>query len=105
MTTPSDILRAKLNLETAPLAWPELERHFARGSVIKVAPGMDLVDAALQVAENNAATVQEWLEDGRIARAELADAEDWHARQPLFWTVVVAPWVLVQEVLKTIESD
>ena len=105
MTTPSDILRAKLNLETAPLAWPELERHFARGSVIKVAPGMDLVDAALQVAENNAATVQEWLEDGRIARAELADAEDWHARQPIFWTVVVAPWVLVQEVLKTIESD
>ncbi|NTV88270.1 MAG: DUF2288 domain-containing protein [Burkholderiaceae bacterium] len=105
MTTPSDILRAKLNLETAPLAWPELERHFARGSVIKVAPGMDLVDAALQVAENNAATVQEWLEDGRIARAELADAEDWHARQPMFWTVVVAPWVLVQEVLKTIESD
>ena len=105
MTPPSDILRAKLNLETAPLAWPELERHFARGSVIKVAPGMDLVDAALQVAENNAATVQEWLEDGRIARAELADAEDWHARQPIFWTVVVAPWVLVQEVLKTIESD
>jgi len=104
MTTPSDILRAKLNLETAPLAWPELERHFARGSVIKVAPGMDLVDAALQVAENNAATVQEWLEDGRIARAELADAEDWHARQPMFWAVVVAPWVLVQEVLKELDS-
>ena len=97
MTSPSDILRAKLNLETAQLAWPELERHFARGSVIKVAPGMDLVDAALQVAENNAATVQEWLEDGRIARAELADAEDWHTRQPMFWAVVVAPWVLVQE--------
>ena len=104
MTTPSDILRAKLNLETAQLAWPELERHFARGSVIKVAPGMDLVDAALQVAENNAATVQEWLEDGRIARAELADAEDWHARQPTFWAVVVAPWVLVQEVLKELDS-
>jgi len=104
MTTPSDILRAKLNLETAPLAWLELERHFARGSVVKVAPGMDLVDAALQVAENNAATVQEWLEDGRIARAELADAEDWHARQPMFWAVVVAPWVLVQEVLKELDS-
>jgi hypothetical protein len=95
--TPSEILRAKLNLETAQLAWAELERHFARGSVIKVAPGMDLVDTALHVAENNAATVQQWLADGRIARAELADAEDWHARQPMFWAVVVAPWVLVQE--------
>lgn len=103
--TPSDILRAKLNLETAQLAWPELERHFARGSLIKVAFGTDLVDTALHVAENNAATVQEWLANGRIARAELRDAEDWHARQPMFWAVVVAPWVLVQEVAKQLESD
>lgn len=99
MTSPRDILRAKLNLETAQLAWPELERHFARGDVIKVAPGMDLVDTALHIAENNTATVQAWLAEGRIGRAELADAEDWHARQPMFWAVVVAPWVLVQEVL------
>ena len=104
MTTPSEILRAKLNLETAQLAWPELERHFARGVVIKVAPGMDLVEAALQVAENNAATVQQWLTEGRIAKAELSDAEDWHARQPMFWAVVVAPWVMIQEVLKELDS-
>jgi hypothetical protein len=102
--TPSEILRAKLNLETAQLAWPELERHFARGSVIKVAIGTDLVNAALHVAENNTATVQEWLANGRITRAELSDAEDWHARQPMFWAVVVAPWVLVQEVLKELDS-
>ena len=102
--TPSDILRAKLNLETAQLAWPELERHFARGDVIKVAVGVDLVETALHVAENNAATVQEWLTSGRIARAELTDAEDWHARQPMFWAVVVAPWVLVQEVQKQLDS-
>src|SRR5512143_2201014 len=105
MTTSSDILRAKLNLETAQLAWPELERHFARGVVIKVAAGMDLVDAALQVAENNTATVQQWLADGRIAKAELSDAEDWHARQPMFWAVVVAPWILVQEVLPALDSE
>jgi len=95
---PSDILRAKLNFETAQLGWPELERHFARGDVIKVASGMDLLDAALHVAENNAATVQAWLAEGRIARAEMSDAEDWHVRKPAFWVVVVAPWVLVQEV-------
>jgi len=99
MTTPSEILRAKLNLETAQLQWPELERHFARGNVIKVAVGMDLVEVALNVAENNTAMVQAWLADGRIARADMPDAGDWHARQPAFWTVVVAPWVLVQEVV------
>ena len=57
MTTPSEILRAKLNLETAQLQWSELERHFARGSVIKVAIGTDLIDAAQHVAENDAKTI------------------------------------------------
>ena len=104
MTTPSDILRAKLNLETAQLQWSELERHFARGDVVKVAIGTDLVDAALHVAENRTDIVQAWLADGRIARADMTDAEDWHARQPLFWAVVVAPWVLVQEVVQQLDS-
>ncbi len=97
MTTPRDLLRAKLNLETARIAWAELERPFARGAVIRVAPDMDLVDVALDVAENNAARIQAWLAEGRIARADLLDAEDWHTRQPGLWAVVVAPWVLVQE--------
>ncbi|MDP2028839.1 MAG: DUF2288 domain-containing protein [Thiobacillus sp.] len=102
--TEREILRAKLNLETAQLAWAELEHHFARGDVIRIAVGTDLIDAALLIAENNAAEAQVWLADGRIARAEMRDAEDWHARQPQFWAVVVAPWVLVQEVQKKLDS-
>ena len=98
MTTPSDILRAKLNLETARLAWPELERHFARGVVVRVKPGFDLVEAALAVAENRAADVQAWLADGALARAAIEDAQRWHAAQQVFWGVVVAPFVLVQEI-------
>ena len=96
--TDRDILRAKLNLETAQLGWKELERHFARGDVIRVAVGVGLIDAALLIADNDAAEAQAWLADGRIARADINHAEDWHARQPTFWAVVVAPWVLVQEV-------
>jgi hypothetical protein len=34
----------------------------------------------------------------------MSDAEIWHARQPMFWAVVVAPWVLVQEVLPELGS-
>ena len=100
----SDLLRTKLNLETAQLQWPELERHFARGDVIRVAIGTDLIEAALNVAENKTDVVQTWLSEGRIARAEMSDAEDWHARQPMFWAVVVAPWVLVQEAVKQLDS-
>jgi hypothetical protein len=98
MSDPSDILRAKLNLETARLAWPEIERHFARGVVLQVASGMDLVEVALQIANNNTETVQAWLSDRRLAKADSSEAEDWHRRRAEFWAVVVAPWVLVQEI-------
>ena len=97
MSDPSEILRAKLNLETARLAWPELERHFARGVVVRVRPGFDLIEAALAVAENRVAEVQRWLADGTLAKPDTDDAERWHAAQQVFWGVVVAPFVIVQE--------
>ncbi len=92
-----ELLRAKLNAETGRLAWTELQRHFARGVVIKVAPGMDLVAVALAVARDDKATIAEWLAAGRITRADSEDATAWHERDAVFWAVVTAPWVLVQE--------
>ncbi|MDO9225830.1 MAG: DUF2288 domain-containing protein [Pseudomonadota bacterium] len=93
-----ELLRAKLNAETGRLGWKELERHFARGAVIKVAPGVDLVDAALAIARDDKATIETWLAAGRISRASSEDAIDWHGRDALFWAVVTAPWVLAQEI-------
>src|SRR5690554_6148842 len=46
MTAPAD-LRQHLNGETARIAWRELERHFARGAVVTVDPGLDLIDVAV----------------------------------------------------------
>lgn len=97
MSEPDDLLRAKLNLDTARLGWVELERHFARGVVVRVRPGFDLVEAAFQIARNNTATVQAWLADGTLAQASLDDAQRWHGCRQVFWAVVVAPFVLVQE--------
>jgi hypothetical protein len=99
-----EVLRAKLVLETARLGWKELERHFARGDVIRVATGTDLIAAALLLAENDTAAAQAWLAGGHIARADMSDAEAWHARQPQFWAVVVAPWVLVQEIQNQMDA-
>ncbi len=91
------LLRAKLNAETGRLSWPELQRHFARGSVISVAPGMDLVEVALAIARDDQAAIAAWLAASQIKRAGSDDALDWHERDARFWAVVTAPWVLVQE--------
>lgn len=104
MTESEDILRAKLNAETGKLAWKELERHFARGVVIKVAGDLDLVDVALAMARDDKAAVEAWLARGHIARASAEDAQTWHAGQNQFWAVVAAPWVLIQEVAGRLNS-
>jgi hypothetical protein len=91
-------LRARLTGETGKLAWAELQRHFARGVVIKVAAELDLVDVALCMARDDADALQQWLSSGQVVRAGSGDAAEWHAREARFWAVVTAPWVLVQEI-------
>ena len=91
-------LRTRLNAETARLVWPELERHFARGAVIRVDPSLDLIDVAVSVSEDDKEKVELWMNTGLVGHPSMANAKDWVERQPDFWTVVVAPWVLIQEV-------
>ncbi len=93
-----DALIAHLNGETGQIGWEELQRHFARGVVVRVAPGLDLVAVAATLVRDDKAAVSAWLETGQVARAESADAKRWHKQQSRFWAVVAAPWVLVQEI-------
>ncbi|MEW6677774.1 MAG: DUF2288 domain-containing protein [Pseudomonadota bacterium] len=98
MSDPDELLRAKLNAETGRLVWKELERHFARGVVVWVAPGLDLVEVALRISKDDKAAVEAWMAQGQLRRAATEDALAWHERQTLFWAVVAAPWVLIQEI-------
>lgn len=93
---PEDI-KQNLNKETAIIEWSELLKHFARGVVVNVEPGMDLIDVAHSMATDDVKSLEAWLEDGTVRRASDDDARDWTKREPLFWCVVSAPWVLVQE--------
>ncbi len=95
---PDDELRAKLNAETGKIHWPELERHFARGAVIRVTGDLDLVEVAVRMARDDRPAIERWLNEGKMDRASAEDARGWQQRDPLFWAVVVAPWVLVQEI-------
>jgi hypothetical protein len=104
MSEADEILRAKLNAETGKLTWRELERHFARGVVIKVAGDLDLVEVALAMSHDDKSVVESWLTQGRIARAATEDAIAWHAQQSQFWAVVAAPWVLIQEVAARLDA-
>lgn len=97
-------LKARLNSETGKLGWPELQRHFARGVVVIAAPGMDLVEVATRMSMDDGDTVGQWLAAEKIRRANEEDARRWVESDSLFWAVVVAPWVVVQEIQQHLDS-
>ena len=41
---------------------------------------------------------QKWIETGKIQPATDENARVWNENKAEFWSVVVAPWVLVQEI-------
>ncbi len=91
------LLRGQINLETAQIAWRELQRYFASGATIFVSPALDLVDVAYQIAQDNAAQVAAWMEEGQIARVTDDQALGWYEADALVWAVVARPYVLIQE--------
>ena len=97
MAEPVDILRAKLNGETAKASWAEMQRNHARGVVLHVAGALDLIEVAVAMAQDNGTAVGRWMQAGQLGKVSDEQARDWLARDPALWSVVVAPWVLVQE--------
>src|SRR4030067_1468247 len=90
------VFRARLNLETAQIAWKELQRFFAGGAALMVSADLDLVEVAFQMSEDNVVQIQRWVEAGKLGKVTDAQAAAWFESDALVWAVVVSPWGLVQ---------
>ncbi|MFK7913326.1 MAG: DUF2288 family protein [Pseudomonadales bacterium] len=90
-------LRSKLNLETAQMDWATLEPFFARGQLLRVAPSLSLLDAAVAVAEDDAEAVARWQKQDQFGLVSDSEAATWQQADAQLWAVVVRPFVLVQE--------
>ena len=97
MQEPIEVLKARLNMETAKIGWTEIQRYFAKGQVFIVAPELDLIDTAARMIQDEKGSVEKWLDQRLILQATTEDAKRWHESDPDLWAVVVAPWILVQE--------
>lgn len=90
------VLRAKITGETARIAWQDLQRFYAAGSVIEVDHAVDLIDVAYAFATDAKEQVAHWLSAAQIRKVEPAVAQHWYDTHQELWAVVVSPWVLVQ---------
>src|SRR5512143_3045788 len=84
---PEDFKRASVNLETARIAWKELQRYFASGAAIAVSADLDLIEVAYQMSEDNKTQVVECC---------AAQQPAWCAAAAGVCAVVDRPCVLVQ---------
>jgi len=97
-------LRTHLHGETAKLPWVDLQKHFARGVVFKVAQGTDILDVAIVMSRDDKDTLKKLIDAGKVSGAEIEDAKKWFDTDASLWTVVIAPWVLVQEFEQKLDS-
>ncbi|MFM2006615.1 MAG: hypothetical protein RLZZ09_2270 [Pseudomonadota bacterium] len=88
----------KLAAESGVITWPELQRHFARGVVVVVSPPLDLLGVAAAMARDDTVMLGDWMQSSYVLRATDEQARQWELAQPALKAVVVAPWVLVQEI-------
>ncbi|WP_410473959.1 DUF2288 domain-containing protein [Guyparkeria sp. TX1] len=92
-----ETLYAELVGQTARIEWAELERFFAKGQILKIAPTLDLVDVAMAMVRDRAESVGAWQEAGEIEALDTDTARRWAAGESTLWAVVTPPWILVQE--------
>ncbi len=86
----------KINRETARIHWNEIEPHFAAGNVISVAKELDLIHVARAMADDDAASIKEWMDKQQVIPTSNEQAIEWQACNAELWAVVIKPWILVQ---------
>ncbi len=97
--------KESINLETAKIAWKDLEVYFAGGNVISVSPELDLTEVALQITEDNSGQLKDWMTNAMIDVVTDNQAKDYTDTDATVWAVVIKPWILIQSAKNSQSSD
>ncbi|MCL7744221.1 DUF2288 domain-containing protein [Guyparkeria hydrothermalis] len=92
-----ETLYADLVGQTAKIGWSEIERFFAKGQILRIAPSLDLVEVAFAMIRDRTEPVAAWQEAGDLAALDTDTARRWAGGDVTLWAVVTPPWILVQE--------
>lgn len=96
--TEEDLSKEKVNLETSKIAWTELQRVFASGLAVNIAPELDLIDVADAFSKDNKLLVENWMKNQQVHLVTDQQAALWIKNDAMMWAVVIKPWVLVQAI-------
>ena len=95
-----DIEKAKINLETSKIPWAELQRFFAAGKVLQISQDLDLTEVALSMSTDDADKIKKQIDAGEISLVADDKAKELFEAGATVWSVVVKPYVLIQEIVE-----
>lgn len=86
-------VREKLADEVMPATWAMLEPHALRDALFLI-EGVELIDAAAAIAEDDKERVTEWIERGAMRRPSAIELSRWKTAPIAFTALIVQPFVL-----------
>lgn len=89
--------REEIRSGIAEIAWDELQLFYAKGQVIQIHSDMDLEEVGYQLCMDNASLLETWIREGLVGRISDDTARSWIDSKAKVRSVVIQPWVLVQE--------
>ena len=90
-------LLQRLYGEVGRIRWRALQRFFAQGVVLKVSSGRDLVKTAAIFVNDSKDKLKDLMENSEVVVPGDEQAREWFHEDVELWSIVVAPFVLVQE--------
>ena len=96
-TQSSPLQATSLSTETAKIEWTELQKFFAAGNVYQLRLGLDLPLLAEKFKCDDALHIKRLLDTEDLKPVSDNQARTWIEQNAIVWAVVVAPFVLVQD--------
>ena len=85
-------------------SWSLLRAHLERDGLIVVDPGLDLVETAVKVVEDDAAAIAEWIRGEKLGKPTAEQVAAWDTdRDKRFFCLIVSPYVLIREKPETLQ--
>jgi len=86
--------------DLADVCWRELKIHLQRDAIITVSADLEIIDAAVAIADDNKEVVSDWINDNKLGKPTEDQLQSWEKTpEKLFRMLIVQPFILIQEVL------
>ena len=93
-------IRESFKRDLAEVSWKELRVHLQRDALILVAADLELIEAAVAVADDDKDRVTEWIGASRIGKPTADQLRLWESEpEQSFRMLIVQPFILIQDIV------